>query len=226
MQVRKVAVLGLGRFGEAVARELSRQGVEVLGVDGNLNRVNAIVPYVDQAESFDATNPELLASREIKHMDAVVVAIGNNFEASVLVTMHCHELGVPLVCAKALNDDQAEVLRKVGADQIIKPEEDMGKHLALHLTQQSVVDFVELPDHYSLRVVKVPDDWAGRSIAELDVLGKHRLSIIQVLRSATPEEGGEVPLEKIPLPAGNLVFQAKDQMEVIGHDKDLDKFHQ
>lgn len=226
MQVRKVAVLGLGRFGEAVARELSRQGAEVLGVDRNLNRVNAIIPHVDQAESFDATNPELLASREIQGMDAVVVAIGNNFEASVLVTMHCHELGVPLVCAKALNEDQAEVLRKVGADRIIKPEEDMGKHLALHLTQQSVVDFVELPDNYSLRVVKVPEDWAGQSIAELNVLGKHHLNIIQVLRPAEPDEDGEVTREKIPLPDGELVFQAGDQMEVIGHDKHLDKFRQ
>ncbi len=226
MQVNKVAVLGLGRFGEAVARELNRQGVEVLGVDRNLNRVNAIVPYVDQAESFDATNPELLASRDIKRMDAVVVAIGNNFEGSVLVTMHCHELGVPLVCAKALNEAQAEVLRKVGADRIIKPEEDMGKHLALHLTHQSVVDFVELPDNYSLRRVHVPEDWAGRSISDLNVLNEHHLNIIQVLRRSPPDEQGNVLDQKMPLPDGGLVFESGDRMEVIGHDRDLDKFRQ
>lgn len=225
MKLLKVAVLGLGRFGDAVARELNRQGAEVLAVDLNLDRVDQIVSYVDQAESFDATSPELLVSRDIPRMDAVVVAIGNNFEASVLVTMHCHELGVPLVCAKALNEHQAEVLRKVGADRVIKPEEDMGKHLALHLTAQSVVDFVELPDHYSLRRVLVPEDWAGRSIAELDVLKNHDVNIIQVLRRLPAGDEGEIEVLKIPLPDGAVIFQSGDQMEIIGHDKNLDKFH-
>lgn len=225
MKQMKVAVVGLGRFGDALARELNRQGAEVLAVDRNMKLVNDIVSQVDQAESFDATNRELLASRNIKAMDAVVVAIGNNFESSVLVTMHCHELGVPLVCAKAVNAHQADVLRKVGADRIVKPEEDMGKHLALHLTQQSVVDFVELPEDFSLRRVQVPEEWAGRSIGDLNVLNNHHLNIIQVIRRSEPDEDGNTTEVKLPLPDGALVFESQDKMEVIGHDRDLDRFH-
>ncbi len=220
----KVAVLGLGRFGQAVARELNRQGAEVLAVDRNLNKVNEIIQDVDEAESFDATNANLLESRNIAKMDAVVVAIGSNFEASVLVTMHCHELGVPLVCAKALNEDQADVLRKVGADRVIKPEEDVGIHLARHLTHDSVVDFVELPDGFSLRTLKVPDDWVGQSVGELNVLNEHHLNIIQVMRFGNQEEAQQPSETKLPLPDGSLIFQEGDKMEVIGQDKHLIKF--
>jgi trk/ktr system potassium uptake protein len=220
----KVAVIGLGRFGQAVARELNRLGAEVLAIDKRINKVNEIIQEVDEAESFDATSASLLASRSIAKMDAVVVAIGTNFEASVLVTMHCHELGVPLVCAKALNADQAMVLRKVGADKVITPEEDVGVHLARHLTHESVVDFVELPDGFSMRCLKVPNDWIGKSLGDLNVLNEHKLNVIQVIRLSEPDPEGHRKEIKVPLPDGFLVFQAGDQMEVIGNDKDLGKF--
>lgn len=220
----KVAVLGLGRFGQAVAKELNRQGAEVLAVDRSLSKVNEIIQEVDEAESFDATNASLLASRNIGAMDAVVVAIGSNFEASVLVTMHCHDLGVPFVCAKALNDDQADVLRKVGADRVIKPEEDVGEHLARHLTHESVLDFIELPDQYSIRRLKVPADWIGQSLGDLNVLKEHKLNIIQVIRRGEPDLDGRLTEIKLPLPDGKSVFQDGDQMEVIGTDKQLGKF--
>ena len=220
----KVAVLGLGRFGQAVARELNHQGAEVLAVDRNLNKVNEIIQDVDEAESFDATNSSLLESRSIGKMDAVVVAIGSNFEASVLVTMHCHALGVPFVCAKALNGAQADVLRKVGADRVIKPEEDVGIHLARHLTHESVVDFVELPDGYSLRTLTVPHEWVGQSVGALNVLNEHHLNIIQVVRMTVGKDEDEPVETKLPLPDGTLVFENGDKMEVIGKDKHLNKF--
>ncbi len=219
----KVAVLGLGRFGQAVARELNVQGAEVLAIDRNVNKVNEIIQEVDEAESFDATNPSLLASRNIGKMDAVVVAIGSNFEASVLVTMHCHELGVPLVCAKALNEDQADVLRKVGADKVIKPEEDVGEHLARHLTHESVLDFVELPQDYSIRRLVVPQEWVGQSLGQLNVLNEHKLNIIQIIRRGEPEADGRWAEIKLPLPDGETVFQDGDEMEVIGTNKQLGK---
>ena len=219
----KVAVLGLGRFGQAVARELNVQGAEVLAIDRNVNKVNEIIQEVDEAESFDATNPSLLASRNVGKMDAVVVAIGSNFEASVLVTMHCHELGVPLVCAKALNEDQADVLRKVGADKVIKPEEDVGEHLARHLTHESVLDFVELPQDYSIRRLVVPQEWVGQSLGQLNVLNEHKLNIIQIIRRGEPGPDGRWAEIKLPLPDGETVFQDGDEMEVIGTNKQLGK---
>ncbi len=140
----KIAVLGLGKFGSSVASELSRLGAEVLAVDRSRRLIEEISPFVAQAEIFDATEPNLLAARGVGKMDVAVVAIGTNFEASVLITMQCKALGVPNVAAKALNDEQEAVLRKVGADHVIKPEEDMGKRLAEHLVNRSIVSFVEL----------------------------------------------------------------------------------
>jgi len=225
----KVAVLGLGRFGNAVAMELSRLGAEVLAVDRSRKLIEEISSYVAEAEGFDATEPNLLASRGIGKMDVAVVAVGTNFEASVLITMQCKTLGVPNVVAKALNPEQEAVLRKVGADHVIKPEEDMGKRLAEHLVNRSIVNFVELPTGFSLIRMKVPQEWVGKSLAELRLLSELRMNLVQVIRpvpeSAEKAEGDpEQEPEKFPLPAGNMVLQENDLADVIGTDKVLKKF--
>ena len=126
-------------------------------------------------------------------MDVAVVAIGDNFESSVLITMHCKSLGVPLVAAKALNSEQEAVLRKVGADHVIKPEEDMGKRLAEHLVHKSIVNFVELPPGFSLRSLPVPPDWVGQNLAALRLLSEKRLNLIQIDRLKEPLAPDAVP---------------------------------
>lgn len=216
----KVAVLGLGKFGSAVALELSRLGAEVLAVDRNRRLIEDVSPYVSQAEGFDATEHQMLASRGVGKMDVAVIAVGTNFEASVLITMHCKALGVANVVAKALTEEQEAVLRKVGADHVIKPEEDMGKRLAEHLVNQSIVSFVELPQGFSLRRVKVPAEWVGKALSELRLLSKLRLNLIQVIR---PAAGGQGEPVKLPLPSGETVLQEGDLVDVIGADKNLQK---
>ncbi len=225
----KVAVLGLGKFGSSVAMELSRLGAEVLAIDRSRRNIEDISPFVAEAEGFDATEANLLAARGVGKMDVAVVAIGTNFEASVLITMHCKALGVPNVAAKALNDEQEAVLRKVGADHVIKPEEDMGKRLAEHLLNRSIVSFVELPRGFSLRRMKVPAEWVGRSLAELRLLSEHRMNLIQVIRPLTDPGTGTAGTadddrEKFPLPDGDMVLQENDQVDVIGTDKSLEKY--
>jgi trk system potassium uptake protein TrkA len=219
----KVAVLGLGKFGSTVAVSLSRGGAEVLAVDRTTKLVEAVADKVAVAVGFDATDVANLEAYDVSAMDAVVVAIGTNFEASVLVTMHCKALGVPTVYAKASNLMQESVLLQVGADHIIKPEEDMGARLAKHLLHESVVDFVELPAGFSLRRLPVPDDWHGRSLRELALLAERRLNLIQVVRGGS--EAAAIPGEsdKIPLPHGQIILYRGDQMDVIGPDKELDK---
>lgn len=225
----KVAVLGLGRFGTAVAMELSRLGAEVLAVDRSRKLIEEISSYVAEAEGFDATEPNLLVSRGIGKMDVAVVAIGSNFEASVLIAMQCKALGVPNVVAKALNPEQEAVLRKVGADHVIKPEEDMGKRLAEHLVNRSIVNFVELPEGFSLIRMKVPQEWVGKSLAELRLLSEHRMNLVQVIRPVPePAENAEgdsgQEREIFPLPGGDMVLQENDLADVIGTDKVLKKF--
>lgn len=225
--MQKVAVIGLGKFGAAVAERLYSAGVEVLAIDRNLKLVEAIQPRVSVAIACDATKRENLQAYDLGRMDAAVVAIGSNFESSVLVTLHCKEFGVPLVVAKALNELQAQVQREVGADRIVMPEEEMGVRLADHLLHDSVVDFVELPEGYSLRRVRIPEAWAGQSLAELRLLNERRLNLVQIVR-AVPDpagvaEGGKPQIERIPLPSGEVVLALGDEVDVIGRDADLNR---
>jgi trk system potassium uptake protein TrkA len=221
----KVAVLGLGRFGSSVALGLARAGAEVLAIDRRTSLVEAVADEVAVAVGFDATEMPNLKAYGIGSMDVCVVAIGNNFEASVQVVMHCRALGVKRIIAKSLNSMQESVLRQLGADQIIKPEEDMGARLAEHLMHDSVVDFVELPAGFSLRRIPVPAEWQDKSLRELDLLGSRRLNVIQIhrLQSSTVATGAKPASEKIALPGGDQILQAGDQVDVIGTDRELDR---
>lgn len=216
----KVVVIGLGRFGATVAADLTRRGAEVLAIDRNIRLVEEVVDRVTVAVGLDGADRQNLEAYDVGTMDAAVVAVGTNFEASVLVTMHCKALGVRTVYAKALTALQAEVLQKVGADHIVRPEEDMGLRLAQFLVDEKAVEFVDLPEGYALRRLDVPAAWVGRSLAELKLMGEQRLGIIQIVRAADAEGNRR----REPLPHGAAVLQAGDQVDAIGRGADLDRF--
>ena len=222
----KVVVIGLGRFGMACARRLYDQGAEVLAIDRSRQLVDRIKDGVTSAIACDATDRNNLMAYDVGRMDVAIVAMASNFEASVLVTLLCGELGVPRVVAKATNPLQNRVLHEVGADQVVMPEEEMGERLADHVVRESVVNFVELPDGYSLRRLKVPAEWAGSSLADLKLLAGRRLNIVQIVRPLDGEAAGNDPhkagIRKIPLPHGGTVLEAGDSIDVIGQDDDLE----
>jgi trk system potassium uptake protein TrkA len=220
--MQKVVVIGLGRFGASVAERLYGQGAEVLAIDRNLKLVEALDDKVSAAIACDATVRANLEAYRVGNMDTAVIAIGNNFESSVLLTLHCKELGVPRIIAKALNPLQEKVLLELGADQVIMPEEEMGVRLAEHILHESVVDFVELPIGYSLRRIDIPADWVGKTLAELDQLREEKLMLIQVIRQ--PATDKDASPERIPMPSGDTLLQAADRLDVIGADKVLDRF--
>ncbi len=222
--MRKAVIFGLGKFGVAVAEHLYGEGVEVLAIDRSLKLVEGIEERVSAAVACDATVRANLEAYDIGGMDAAVVAIGTHFEASVLITLHCRELGVGRIIAKALNPLQQRILTEVGAHQVILPEEEMGRRLAEHLLNESLVDFVELPDGYSLRRVAVPDKWIGQSLAQLRLLGTERLNLIQIVRQG-PDAAGKAATgrERIPLPHGETVLRVGDLVDVIGPDEALAK---
>jgi trk system potassium uptake protein TrkA len=218
----KVVVVGLGRFGSTLAVHLSQGGAEVLAIDRSSKLVEAVAEKVTVAVGCDATDVSNLKAYDVGSMDVGVVAIGENFESSILVAMHLKTLGVPLVYAKALNEMQEAVLVRIGADRVIKPEEDMGTRLAGHLLHQSIMDFVELPTGFSLRRIRVPDDWQNQSLADLKLLSRLRLILVQVVRTVGgAREGDEPSVEKIPLPDGSLVLLAGDEIDLIGPDTEL-----
>lgn len=222
----KVVVVGLGKFGSTLAVHLSEGGAEVLAIDRSSRLVEAVAEKVTVAVGCDATDVANLEAYDVGSMDVGVVAIGENFESSILVAMHLKSLGVPRVLAKALNGMQEAVLLRIGADRVIKPEEDMGTRLAAHLLHQSIMDFVELPEGFSLKRIRVPAEWRNQSLAELKLLSRLRLNLIQVVRPvAAGGEGDKPEVEKIPLPDGSLVLLDGDEVDLIGPDSELVDFH-
>ncbi|MHB8079963.1 MAG: potassium channel family protein [Candidatus Krumholzibacteriia bacterium] len=218
--MQRVAVFGLGQFGASVARRLYTEGIEVLAVDRDLRLVEEIQDEVTVAVAFDASSRENLLAYDVPNMDAVVIAIGTNFEATVLVTVQAKQMGVPLIVVKALNPLRRQVLLSIGADRVVMPEEEMGTRLAEQLVHESVVDYVELPRGFSLRRIAVQPPWIDRTLSELSLLRTEKLNLVQVVRART---GAHEP-ELVPVPHGDIRLHAGDRIDVIGPDEVLARY--
>ncbi len=219
--MKRVAVFGLGRFGSSVARTLSDEGVEVLAVDHDRALVEKIKNHVAVAVAFDATEQENLERFEVGGMDAVVICIGANFEANVMVTLLCKGLGAPRIVCKALTNDQRSVLLKIGADEVVQPEQQMGRWLAENMLHDSVVNLVELPDGYSMKRIRPREEWYDQTLSDLHLMTEARLNLIQVHRCS---DVGSADKMRIPLPAGDFRIKAGDELDVIGENGILATF--
>ena len=174
------AVIGLGRFGTAVAERLYALGNEVLVVDNNPERVQRMESRVTYAVVADARDEEVLRSLAVRNYDCAVVATGSDLAASIVITMNLKELGVPQVICKAEGDTQKRALEKVGADKVVIPEREAGVKLAQAVTSSSILDFIELSPDCGIAEMQTPPEWCGKSIRELDVRSKYGVNIIAV----------------------------------------------
>ena len=209
---KQYMVLGLGRFGESLAKSLYKQGHEVLAIDSDEELVDAIAPYVTQAIRIDATDEGALQSLGVRNFDAAIVSIGQNMRDSILVCVLLKELGVPYLIAKATDELHAKVLRKVGVDRVIFPERDMGMRLAKSLLTPNVLELMDLSDDYQLVEIILPMKWAGNSILGVDVRKKYGISILAIHR------GGQFLVS----PSPDTVFETGDILLVLGQKDDLD----
>ena len=178
--MKSFLIIGLGRFGTALAEELCALGNEVLAVDDHEDRVYAVVDNVTRAVTCDARDPEVLRSLGVRNFDCAVVAIGNDIGSSALITLNLKEHKVPRIICKAYSSTHRKVLEKMGADQVILPEQEMAMRLAHSLTNSDVINFIELSSEFSIVEIKVPKVWLGESIRDLDVRAKYHLNIIAV----------------------------------------------
>ena len=209
---KQYMVLGLGRFGESLAKSLYKQGHEVLAIDSDEELVDAIAPYVTQAIRIDATDEGALQSLGVRNFDAAIVSIGQNMRDSILVCVLLKELGVPYLIAKATDELHAKVLRNVGVDRVIFPERDMGMRLAKSLLTPNVLELMDLSDDYQLVEIILPMKWAGNSIIGVDVRKKYGISILAIHR------GGQFLVS----PSPDTVFETGDILLVLGQKDDLD----
>lgn len=212
--MKSFLIIGLGRFGRSCGKELCDMGHDVLGVDEDMRIVNDASSYLTHTVQADATNEDFLKSISVSDFDSCVVAIGDNQEASVMITVLLKEHGAKNIIAKAQSDIHAKILEKVGADKVILPEYAMGVKLAHSLCNMNIYDLVDISPEHSIISIKSPKAWIGKTLGTLSVRDKYGINIIAI-------EGENNDANVFPT-ATTLINKA-DTLIVIGGNKDLDK---
>jgi trk system potassium uptake protein len=210
---RQVAVLGLGRFGGAVARELTRLGHEVLAVDSSERVVQEVLPDVTHAAQADVSDEDALRELGLADFHTVVIAITSNLEASILATALMRRLGVRRILAKAGSELHGSILHQVGATRVVYPELETGMRVAHSFAAPAVQDYLDVAPGYGIAKVPIPPSAAGKSLADIGSRAAYSVTVLALHRR------GEVTLN--PLPAE--VLQAGDELIVAGRDDDLER---
>ena len=183
MSIQKTyAVFGLGRYGRAVARELVENGAEVIAVDLDETIVNSAAGDLPICKCADITDLDTLAQLGIPNVDTVIVAMASNLEASVMAVTLCKELRVKTVIAKCANEMHQKILTRVGADQVVFPENESGIRLAKNLLSSGFVDMISLSENVSVIELDVRSEWVGRSLIELNLRKKHSINVVAIRR--------------------------------------------
>lgn len=181
MSINKTyAVLGLGRYGRAVAEELVNNGAEVLAVDIDPNNVNNAIETIPVCKCADITEPETIKRLGISNIDNVIIAMANNLEASVLAVALCKEVGVKNVIVKCGNEMHQKILERVGADKVIFPEKESGKRLAKNLLTSGFSEMIELSDEVSMVEIDVREEWSGKTLIELGLRQKYSINVVAI----------------------------------------------
>ncbi len=201
-------VIGLGRFGSAVAEELCALGHQVLAIDTDEKAVQRMAEKVTQAAVGDCQDPEVLEMLGVKNMDGAVVAFSNDIGTSVLITLNLKELGLPRIICKARNHSHREVLRRIGADQVVFPELESGRNLARTLANREILNYIELTERYGIVKLKVPTRWVGKTLRDLNVRANYQVNIIAI--QSGDEAIQPVPSPDYPFRAGDLIFTLGD----------------
>ncbi|MCM3700793.1 TrkA family potassium uptake protein [Paenibacillus macerans] len=210
---KQFAVIGMGRFGLSVATALSNMGLDVLAIDADEHRTQLVANLVTHAVSADSTDEEALRALGIRNFDVVVVAIGEDIQASILTTLILKDLGSPLIVVKAQNELHGKVLQKIGADKVIYPERDMGLRVAHHLTSPNVLDYIELSDEYSIVEMRVSAEMVGKNLIELDIRARFGCNVMAIKRGAR--------MNISPSAAERLTTD--DVLVIVGEKNDLTK---
>jgi trk system potassium uptake protein len=211
---KEFVVIGLGRFGGSIAKELIHQGADVMVIDSSADRVDEFAHIATQAIVADTTDEAVIKSLGLWNYEHIIVAIGENIQASILTTLILKESGVPKITVKAQNDYHEKVLRKIGADFVVHPERDMGIRIANNMMSNNVLDYLELSDEHSIMEIRVNEKLADHTIIELDIRAKYGINIVGIKR-------GE---NIIVSPPANEMIENGDILLVIGADVDINRF--
>lgn len=212
---KQFAVIGIGRFGGSLIKELIRMGHEVLAIDLDEDRVNDAADFATHAVQADTMDPQVLKALGIRNFDAVIVAIGDNIQSNILTTIVLKELGVKKVISKAKNAMHGKVLEKIGTDIVIYPEQDMAIKLARSLVSINFVEQINISPDYSIIELFTPKVFVNKNLIEIGLRNKMGVTILALRR------GNDIKVS--PEPEEKL--QAGDILVVLGHNDDLEKLN-
>ncbi|MEZ6125449.1 MAG: TrkA family potassium uptake protein [Planctomycetaceae bacterium] len=225
---QRIAVIGLGRFGTALARRLSAHGADVIAVDNDRSLVDEVRDDVAIAVRLDSTDEAALRSQEIDRVDCVVVSIGENFEAALLTTVICKKnLQVPHVICRAQTKFHAEIFQQIGADEVIQPEQNAGDMLGRRLAHPRINDYITLGEGFTVVEMLAPARFAGKTLRELDLRSNWQVNLIAIRRRGRPEEvdvSAEMSVPKsrlISVPGPNDVIESTDILLLAGSEESL-----
>ena len=214
MKSMRYVVIGIGKYGSRIALEMAGRGAEVFAIDCVEERVENVADDVALAITMDSTDPKALRSQKLEELDAAVVAIGENFEATVLTTLNLMDLGIPRVIVRASGRDQERILRKLGVQEILAPETEFASLVAERLMNPNLRGFLELPDDFEIAEIQAPTGCVGRTLGEIDLTNRYELRLITIRR--TYSEEGEDREHLIGIPRPDTEVQQNDTLVVFG----------
>lgn len=211
---KEFVVIGLGRFGGSIVKELVELNADVMAIDISPEKVDDYASIATQAVAADTTDESVLKSLGIRNFEHVIVAIGDNIQSSILTTLMLKEIGVKKVTVKAQNDYHEKVLRKIGADQVVHPERDMGIRIANNMVSNNILDYLDLSDEYSIAEIKANEKITGFTLVELNIRAKYGVNIVAIKRGT----------HILVSPQAIETVELNDVLIVIGSDQDIHNF--
>lgn len=212
--MKSILLIGLGRFGRHIAAQLNQLGHEVMAVDRAEDRVDAVLPFVTSAQIGDSTNPDFLESLGVDNYDACIVTIASDFQSSLETTSLLKELGARVVVSRAARDVQAKFLLRNGADEVVYPEKQLAKWVAIRYSSDHILDYIELDSDHAIFEVTIPESWQGKTVGQLDIRKKYGFNILGL------KENGAL---KLPVTPDTMLSEDKTML-VLGQYKELQKY--
>ena len=211
--MKNILLIGVGRFGRHIAMHLNQLGHQVMAVDRNEERIDAVMPYVTNAQIGDSVNADFLRSLGVGNYDVCIVTIGSSFQDSLETACLLKELGAKWVVSRAERDVQEKFLLRNGADQVVYPEKQIANWAAIRYTADHIHDYIEVDDSHAIFEVEVPGDWIGKTIGELDIRKKYSISILAI------KTDGKMNMAIGP----DMELSSEDTLLVLGTYRDMQK---
>jgi len=228
--MKQFAIFGLGVFGISIAKNLMKEGMEVVVFDRDIKNIEAIKNDVTQAAVLDSSKEEALNAIDIGRVDCAIVAIGDDMESSILTALFLKKYEVPKIIARANTQAHRRILSLIGVDEILSPEEEMGMRLAKRLSSAHILHHIDISEEHTIAEVIIADQFIGKTLREMNLRAKFGVNIVGIKKKIpdVTEDGENVFLEKyIDFPSPDDVFEANDVLVMVGSERavsDVEKF--